>query len=375
MGKDYLYNIYIIWKGLENMSVLLAKLPPKSELETKNVLRQLARSHRALAELKGFSDMIPNKNILINAITINEAKDSSEIENIVTTHDELFKMMSSESYSSPSAKEVVNYRSAIWQGYQLIKENEFLSMNMMIQIHNMIEPNKTGIRKIPGTVLKNENTGQVVYTPPSGKDKIISYLGNLEQYINNDYDHIDSLIKLAVIHYQFECIHPFYDGNGRVGRVINVLYLILKELLDSPILYLSKFIIRNKSSYYKLIQNVTDKGKWEEWILFMLQGIEETAEETLLIIKDINQLLEKTANEIKDRLPSIYSRELVELIFFEFYTKIIYIEEGLGVSRKTASKYLLTLEEEGFLVSEKIGREKIYLNKKLFKIVKESNYQ
>ena len=255
MGKDYLYNIYIIWKGLENMSVLLAKLPPKSELETKNVLRQLARSHRALAELKGFSDMIPNKNILINAITINEAKDSSEIENIVTTHDELFKMMSSESYSSPSAKEVVNYRSAIWQGYQLIKENEFLSMNMMIQIHNMIEPNKTGIRKIPGTVLKNENTGQVVYTPPSGKDKIISYLGNLEQYINNDYDHIDSLIKLAVIHYQFECIHPFYDGNGRVGRVINVLYLILKELLDSPILYLSKFIIRNKSSYYKLIQN------------------------------------------------------------------------------------------------------------------------
>lgn len=357
------------------MNSLLPKLPPKAELETKHVLKQLARSHRALAELKGFSDMIPNKNILINAITINEAKDSSEIENIVTTHDELFKMMSSSSYSSPSAKEVVNYRSAIWQGAELIKKNELLSTNMLIQIHNIIEPNKPGIRKIPGTVLKNETTGEVVCTPPSGKDEIILYLDDLEQYINNDYDNIDYLVKLAVIHYQFECIHPFYDGNGRVGRIINVLYLILKELLDSPILYLSKFIIRNKSSYYRLIQSVTDEGNWEEWILFILQGIEETSEETLMIIKNINRLLESTANEVKDRLPNIYSRELVELIFFEFYTKTTYIEEGLGVSRKTASKYLSNLEDEGFLVSEKVGRERIYLNNKLFEIVKEANYK
>lgn len=357
------------------MNNLLAKLPPKADLETKRVLKQLARSHRALAELKGYSDMIPNKNILINAITINEAKDSSEIENIVTTHDELFKMMSSESYSSPSAKEVVNYRSAIWEGYRIIKENEFISTNMLIQIHNIIEPNKSGIRKIPGTVLKNEATGEIIYTPPSGKEEIISYLTDLEQYINNDDDNIDLLVKLAVIHYQFECIHPFYDGNGRVGRMINVLYLILKDLLDSPILYLSKFIIRHKSSYYRLIQDVTDKGKWEEWILFILQGIEETAEETLMMVKNINGLLETAASEIKDAIPGIYSRELVELIFFEFYTKIVYIEKGLGVSRKTASKYLSNLEEEGFLVSEKMGRERIYLNKKLFEIVKEANYK
>lgn len=357
------------------MENLLSKLPPSGELETKEVLKQLANSHRALAELKGYSDMIPNKNILINAITINEAKDSSEIENIVTTHDELFKMMSSESYSSPSAKEVVNYRTAIWKGYNLVKENGFISTNMIIETHNIIEPNKPGIRKIPGTVLKNQVTGEVVYTPPSGEREIVTYLNNLEEYINNDNDDIDHLIKLAVIHYQFECIHPFYDGNGRVGRMLNVLYLILKDLLDSPILYLSKYIIKNKAEYYKLIQSVTDDGNWEEWILFILEAIEETAIETLAIVRNINNLLEKTALEIRELLPNIYSRELVELIFFEFYTKIAYIEEGLGVTRKTASKYLSSLEEKGFLISEKIGREVIYLNQNLFKIVKESNYK
>ena len=354
------------------MGNLLSKLPPNAELETKYILKQLARSHRALAELKGFSEMIPNKNILINAITINEAKDSSEIENILTTHDELFKTMSSENYISPSAKEVVNYRTALWKGYELIKKNDFLSTNMIIDIHEVIEPDKGGVRKLPGTVLKNEATGEVIYTPPSGKEEILLYLDNLEQYINNDYDDIDFLIKLAIIHYQFECIHPFYDGNGRTGRIINVLYLVLKELLDSPILYLSKFIIRNKSAYYELLQSVTNEGKWEDWILFILQGVEETAEETLLLVKKINILLEKTAEEIRERFPNIYSRELVNLIFFEFYTKIGYIEEGLNISRKTAAKYLSILEEEGFLVSEKIGRERIYLNKELFKIVKEA---
>lgn len=354
------------------MNYSLPKLPPIVELETKYVLKQLARSNRSLAELKGFSDMIPNKNILINAITINEAKDSSEIENIVTTHDELFKTMSSENYASPSAKEVVNYRSAIWRGCELVKEKGFLSTNIIIEIHDIIEPNKGGIRKLPGTVLKNDVTGEIIYMPPSGKDEIMSLLNNLEWYINNDYDDIDPLVKLAVIHYQFECIHPFYDGNGRTGRIINVLYLVLKELLDSPILYLSKFIIRNKSAYYGLLQGVTDEGKWEDWVLFILQGIEETADETLILVKEINKLLERTAEEIKENLPSIYSRELVDLIFFEFYTKINYIEKGLGVSRKTAAKYLSSLEEQGFLVSEKIGRERIYLNKELFRIVKDA---
>jgi Fic family protein len=350
----------------------LKVLPPGVELETKKVLKQLTRAHRALAELKGFADMIPNKNILINAVTINEAKDSSEIENIITTHDELFKAMSGENYESPAAKEVVNYRTSLWHGYNLVKEKGFLSVNMLIEIQGLIESNRAGIRKLPGTVLKNEATGEIVYTPPSGEQEIISLLSNLEQYINNDFDNIDPLVKLAVIHYQFESIHPFYDGNGRTGRIINVLYLVLKELLDSPILYLSKFIIRNKIAYYSLLQEVTVKENWEEWILFILQGIEETANETLILVKEINDLLGNTAERIKVELPKIYSRELVNLIFFEFYTKISYIEEGLGVSRKTAAGYLSTLEENGFLVSQKIGRERIYLNKGLFQIVKEA---
>lgn len=355
------------------MENILPKLPPKVDLETKRVLKQLSRSHRSLAELKGYSDMIPNKNILINAITINEAKDSSEIENIVTTHDELFKTMSRENYSSPEAKEVVSYRSAVWKGYELVTKNGFLSTNMIVEIHDIIEPNKSGIRKIPGTVLKNELSGEIVYTPPSGKDEIISYLDNLEEYINQEFDSIDELVKLAVIHYQFECIHPFYDGNGRVGRIINILYLILKELLDSPILYLSKYIIRNKSAYYNLLQKVTNEESWEEWILYILQGIEETADETLLLVKKINGLLIKSAEEIKAKLPNIYSKELADLIFFEFYTKISYVQDGLNISRKTASKYLSLLEEEGFLWSEMIGRERIYINRQLFNLVKEAN--
>ena len=354
------------------MSNTLKLIPPEVELETKRILKQLTRSHRALAELKGFADVIPNKNILINAVTINEAKDSSEVENIITTHDELFKAMSGENYDNPASKEVANYRTALWHGYRLVKEKGFLSTNMMIEIQQLVESNRAGIRKLPGTVLRNDVTGEVIYTPPSGEQEILNLLSNLEKYISDDYDNIDPLVKLAVIHYQFEAIHPFYDGNGRTGRIINILYIVLKELLDSPILYLSKFIIRNKSAYYRLLQEVTVKGKWEDWILFILQGIEETAEETLLLVKEISTLLENTAEQIKEVLPKIYSKELVDLIFYEFYTKITYIQDGLNVSRKTASSYLSSLEEAGFLISEKIGRERIYLNKGLVQIVKEN---
>jgi len=350
----------------------LKLLPPDVNLETRRVLKQLARSHRALAELKGYADTIPNKHILINAITINEAKDSSEIENIITTHDELFKAMSKENYNNPQAKEVVNYRTALWHGYELVKKRGVITTNVIVDIQEIIEQNRAGIRSLPGTELKNTVTGEIVYKPPAGEEEILSLMSNLEKYINNDEDTIDSLIKLVVIHYQFESIHPFYDGNGRTGRIINVLYLVLKQLLDSPILYLSKFIIRNKSAYYRLLQEIRDKGNWEEWILYILEGIEETAEETLGLVKKINNLVEETADEIKKELPSIYSRDLVDLLFIEFYTKISYIKEGLNVTRKTASGYLSTLEDAGFLVSEKLGREKIYLNKALFDLVKEA---
>ena len=354
------------------MDYSIALLPPEADLETKQVLKRLAGAHRALAELKGFADTMPNKNILINAVTINEAKDSSEIENIITTHDELFKAMSQPNYQNPAAKEVVNYRTALWKGYEAIKDTQILTSNMMVEIQQNIEKNRAGIRKLPGTVLKNEATGEVVYTPPSGEQEIMALLSNLERYMNDDHDEIDPLIKLAVIHHQFESIHPFYDGNGRTGRIINVLYLVLKELLDSPILYLSQYIIRNKASYYRLLQEVRTKGAWEEWILFMLDGIESTAIETLKLIKRINTLVEQTAEDILSALPKIYSRELVDLLFFEFYTKTIYIEKGLRISRKTAVTYLSALEESGFLTSERMGRERIYLNKRLFEVVRQA---
>ncbi len=348
----------------------LPMLPPKVEIETKAVLKQLVKANRALAELKGYADTIPNKHILINAIMINEAKDSSEIENIITTHDDLFNAMSDASGASPAAKEVVNYRTALWYGYEQVKGKEMLTTNMMVEIQNHIEKNQGGIRKLPGTVLMNENTGQVVYTPPAGEEEIRELLTNLERYINEDLDDIDPLIKLAVVHYQFECIHPFYDANGRTGRIINVLYLVLKELLESPILYLSSYIIRNKSSYYALLQDVRTQNRWEDWIIYILTGIEETAEQTLKLIKKINAEVEAMRVEIKEKLPKIYSKELIDLLFFEFYTKTVYIEKGLSVTRKTAASYLNALEEEGFLASQKIGKERIYQNKRLYDLVR-----
>lgn len=348
----------------------LPMLPPNVDLETKTVLKQLARANRALAELKGYADTIPNKHILINAVMINEAKDSSAIENIITTHDDLYKAMSDASGASSAAKEVVSYRTALWFGYEQVKAREMLTTNMIVEIQGVIEKNRAGIRKLPGTVLMNERTGETVYTPPSGENEIRTLPSNLEKYINEDFDDIDPLIKLAVIHYQFESIHPFYDGNGRTGRIINVLYLVLKELLDSPILYLSSYIIRNKSAYYKLLQEVRTEENWEDWIIYILTGIEETAEETLQIVKKINAEVETMSAEIKEKLPKISSKELIDLLFYEFYTKIAYIENGLSVSRKTAVNYLNALEKEGFLTSEKIGKERIYQNKRLYDLVK-----
>jgi Fic family protein len=348
----------------------LPMLPPNLDLETKAVLKQLVKANRALAELKGYADTIPNKHVLINAVMINEAKDSSAIENIITTYDDLYRAMSDASGASSAAKEVVSYRAALWFGYEQVKAREILTTNMIVEIQGVIEKNRAGIRRLSGTVLRNEKTGETVYTPPSGEEEIRDLLSNLEKYINEDFEDIDPLLKLAVIHYQFESIHPFYDGNGRTGRIINVLYLVLKELLDSPILYLSSYIIRNKSAYYKLLQEVRTEENWEQWIIYILTGIEETAEETLQIVKNINTEVEAMSLEIKEKLPKIYSKELIDLLFYEFYTKTVYIEKGLSVSRKTAVNYLNTLEKEGFLISEKIGKERIYQNKRLYDLIK-----
>ncbi len=349
---------------------MLKALPPEADIETKKILKQLAKANRSLAELKGFSDTIPNKNILINAILINEAKDSSEIENIVTTHDEIYRAMSLDSFGNSAAKEVVSYRAALRHGYNLILKNKSITTNMIVEIQSIVEGNSAGIRRLPGTVLRNDKTGEVVYTPPSSEVEIRRLLGNLEDYMNEDDMQIDPLIKLAVIHYQFESIHPFYDGNGRTGRIINMLYLVLKNLIESPILYLSKYIINNKLEYYNLLQEVRTEENWEDWIIYVLKGVEETSRETLEMARRINHEVQLMTNEIKEKLPKLYSKELIDLLFFEFYTKTRFIQEGLSVTRKTAASYLNTLEKEGILVSEKIGKERIYQNKRLFDIVR-----
>ena len=348
---------------------MLEKLPLKMDLETKEVLKQLSKTSRALAELKGIANTMPNQNILINAIMINEAKSSSSIENIVTTHDEIYKAMVKTNDSTPAAKEVVDYRSAIWEGYNLIKEYEFLNINIIIKIQEKLEHNNAGIRRVPGTVIKNNVTGEIVYTPPQSKEEIMDYLQNLENYINQDSD-IDPLIKLAIIHYQFESIHPFYDGNGRTGRIINILYLVLKEMLDTPILYLSKYIINNKKEYYNLFQSTRNTNNFEDWIIYILKGIEQTAGETVNIINKIRDEMYLMKQELRSKT-KIYSKELLEALFYEFYTKIPYIAKILNVSEKTAQKYLDMLVDLNFLTSEKVGRERIYRNERLFQIIKD----
>jgi len=351
------------------MNEKLEKLPYKQVIETPEVLKQLSKSSRALAELKGIAKTMPNQNILINAIMINEAKSSSSIENIVTTHDEIYKAMVRENNCSPAAKEVIDYRAAMWHGYNLITNKKVITIDTIAQIQEKIEHNNAGIRKTLGTVLKNDKTNEVIYTPPQSNDEILDYLNNLVEYMNIDNE-LDPLIKLALIHYQFESIHPFYDGNGRTGRILNILYLVLTGLLDTPILYLSKYIIKNKNEYYKLFQETRNTNNYEKWIIYILKGIEETSKESINIINMISNEMLKTKQELREKT-NIYSKELLESLFYEFYTKIPYIEKALDVSDRTAQKYLDNLVRLGFLTSEKIGRERIYKNERLYNIIRE----
>jgi len=342
------------------------------------VLKQLTRSHRALSELKGYANMIPNKNILINAILINEAKDSSEIEDIVTTHDEVFKAISVEDYKNPAAKAVVNYRTALWHGYKKVIEKNTISINMITGIQQQMvlkcagirKPHGTGHNNKPGTEFENEEMEQIIHTPPDSEQEIMELLSNLENHINNDEDETDPLVKLALIHAQFEAIQPFYNGNGRTCSILSILYLVLKGLLDSPILYLSKYIIRNQEAYFINLRRVTVEHRWLDWILFFLKGIEEAATETLQMVKEIDAYINKTAAQIKEELPDIYQKELVDLLISEFYTKNKYLVEGLGISRRTAYTYLSKLIDKGFLKEKRVGKSKIYFNEGLFELVK-----
>jgi Fic family protein len=353
------------------MSFTLNPLPPAIDLETKAVLKKTALAHRYLAELKGVSESIPNQSILINTLALQEAKDSSAIENIITTHDEIFQQELFPEYAANvAAKEVRDYAQALKTGFELIHKNGFLATRQIIEIQETLEKNRAGLRKLPGTELRNEQTGETVYTPPQNPDDIIQLMKNLETFINDDrFYQADALVKMAMIHYQFESIHPFYDGNGRTGRIINVLYLALKGLLNIPVLYLSRYIVETKPQYYRLLQRVRDENGWEEWVLYMLDGIEKTAQKTIGIVHDIRKALLYYKHHIRSRHPSIYSQDLINNLFFHPYTKIEFIERDLNVSRPTASKYLDFLVGDGLLQKEKIKTSNYYINVELFKIL------
>ncbi|RLD90395.1 MAG: Fic family protein [Bacteroidetes bacterium] len=349
----------------------LEKLPPKREkIETLSILRQLSNSANVLGELKGIAKTIPNQAMLINAVVLQEAKDSSEIENIITTQDELYKALVTTKKQPAQVKEVINYRKAIFTGFEIIQKQGFLKVADIETIQKTIVENNAGIRSMAGTVLKNDRTGEVVYTPPQEKSEIFDLLSNFLEYFNIHQMDLHPLINLAVLHYQFESIHPFYDGNGRTGRILNILYLIINNLLDIPILYLSSYINQNKSDYYRLLNKVNNTDEWEEYILYILKAIEETALKTIDKINNIKELLEKTVNIAKDKTPKIYRKELIELLFEQPYSKIDFVVNKLNIERKAASRYLKKLEEIGILKSVKMGRETIYINENLIEILK-----
>jgi Fic family protein len=348
---------------------MIKPLPLEPTIETKKILKKTIQANRALAKLNGVARIIPNQNILINSLVLQEAKDSSEIENIVTTHDELFRAGLDINSVGNEAKEVQHYREALLKGFALVQEHGLLLKRDIVEIQKILEQNDAGVRRQSGTVLRNMATGEVVFEPPQDYETIERLLGNLERYINEPNE-LDPLVNMAIIHYQFESIHPFYDGNGRSGRIVNILYLILKELLDIPILYLSSYIIQHKADYYRLLQEVRTKDNWEEWILYMLDGVEQTSLATIELIGGIDELMRETKATIKRELPKIYSKDLVEILFMHPYTKIEFLVNGLGVTRKTASKYLNELEKIGILKSIQIKNSKFFINEELFYILK-----
>ena len=351
----------------------LDKLPPKREqIETIAILRQTNKAATALAELKGIAKTIPNQSMLINAIVLQEAKGSSEIENIITTQDELYKALVVNKLTiSAETKEVVNYRTSLFYGFNLLENQGFLRVNDIVGIQQELIDNTAGIRSIPGTVLKNDKTGEVVYTPPQDKQEILDLLTNFISHFNQNESDLPPLINLAILHYQFESIHPFYDGNGRTGRILNILYLILNELIEIPILYLSSYLIENKPDYYRLLNQTNRTGNWEEWILFMLKAVEITSIQTIEKINKIRQLLELTIKKVQLNSPKIYKKELVELLFEQPYSKIEFVVNHLQVERKAASRYLREMEKIGILKSQKVGRETIYINIELIEILRQ----
>lgn len=325
-----------------------------------------------MAELKGVAGTIPNETILISTLSLREAKDSSAIENIITTDDELFQGDAAASlFASIAAKEVHSYAAALKLGFERVREQKFLRLDDVLAIQSTLLGNRSGRRTLPGTVLKSQETGAVIYTPPQDGEEIKRLLRNFLDYFHQDdtASGHDPLVRMAVLHHQFESIHPFYDGNGRTGRILNLLHLVLHGLLDLPVLYLSRYIVRHKAEYYRLLQTVRDTGRWEDWVLYMLRAVEETSRQTIAQVQGIRDLMQGTKQRLRREQPKLYSQDLVNNLFRHPYTKIEFIERDLGVSRLTATKYLNVLTAAGYLRKEKMGRTNFYINDPLFRLL------
>lgn len=353
------------------MAYKIPQLPLDFDLETKAIMKKTAAARSALAEMKGAALSIPNESILISTLSLQEAKDSSAIENIITTHDELYQGdYLKKEFKSIASKEVHNYAEALRWGFETVRQQGFLTNNHIIQMQATLEENDAGFRKVPGTELKNEQTGEIVYTPPQTHDEVVAFMSNLEQFINdNALSDWDPLVKMAIIHHQFESIHPFYDGNGRTGRIINILYLVKEGLLNLPILYLSRYINQNKGDYYRLLQKVRTENAWEEWVLYILDGVEQTSLQTIKIIEGIKKLMQSHKDRMRNELPKIYSQDLLNNLFRYPYTKIDFVMEETGVSRKTAAKYLDELDKIGIVSKQKIWKDNYYINTDLYNLL------
>jgi Fic family protein len=350
------------------MSLLPLQSLDPARFDTAPILKRLNQASRVLAELKGVAASIPNQNILISTLTLQEARDSSAIENIVTTQDDLYREDDPAEAAGTAIKEVLRYRQALHTGYEQVRAHGLLTLNTILDIHAQLECNRAGLRKLPGTALK-DGRGQVVYEPPQDAVEVKRLMGELEMFIHDDPGlPVDPLVKMALIHHQFESIHPFYDGNGRSGRIVNVLYLVKEGLLDIPVLYLSRHIVRTKPDYYRLLQAVRDNDAWEDWVLYMLDAVANTAAETITTIRAIKELLQATKQRIRTEY-KFYSQDLINNLFSHPYTRVEFAQRELGVSRVTATRYLDKLAEDGVLEKRRIGRNNYYVNRPLFALL------
>ena len=339
-------------------------LPHAASLETRAVWQALTEAHRYLAELKGLTESLPNGELLVDTLSLQEAKDSSEIENIITTHDELY----ASSNSSAATKEVQNYVTALRVGTAIVKKEGLIRLATILAVQAKIEQNRAGLRKLPGTALKNQSTGQVIYEPPQHPNDVERLMDDLIKFIHAD-DDLDPLLRMAIAHHQFETIHPFYDGNGRTGRVLNLLMLQRDGLLDFPVLYLSRYITSTKADYYRLLQSTRETGEWAQWCVYMVRGVALTAKSEIGLIKALRDLMLDTKQNLRTVLPKIYSQELLNNLFRYPYTKIEFVERDLSVSRITAARYLELLAQQKFVTKQKIGRDNFYINDPLYELL------